>query len=192
MTEIPFDPSWSDSLRGRLPSQVDWKAKKPRLMERLITTFSLQSCSSVVSCGATLYCIWKALASLSQRRGERKQPKSRVAITECTLETNTVKGVSWGSKSTSLQFLVWPLGWGWGAKLHAGRFWKKNKHICKNSKGLWVKLYGCGTALGAEECIFDRKEVLFICCYEQKCKSVSVTLKKIRFVSTTLCYLLRL
>lgn len=63
-------------------------------------------------------------------------------------------------------------------KVHAGRFWKKNKHIYKNSKGLRVKLYGCGKALGAEECIFDRKETLFICCYEQKCKSVSVTLGK--------------
>lgn len=47
-------------------------------------------------------------------------------------------------------------------KLKAGRFWKKNKHIYKNSKGLWVRLHGCGTALGAEECVLTTKR-FYVC-----------------------------
>lgn len=37
------------------------------------------------------------------------------------------------------------------AILQAGRLWNKNKHIFKNSKGLWVKWHGCGLTPEAEE-----------------------------------------
>lgn len=69
-------------------------------------------------------------------------------------------------------------------KLQAGRFWKKNKHIYKNSKGLWVRLHGCGTALGAEECVLTAKRFYLFVVMNRSAKVFQLRLKP----STTLCF----